>query len=141
LKAETSMTTPAAVILAAGEGKRLRPLTRNRPKPLLPAGPTPILDHVLDTLTAVGGTTNTGGAINWRFPTPFDPSIVDGHLYSQAAIPDLFANNLGVVTSNGDDLELGIRPQVALIAAIGDATAARGSVRRNDLAIALFGYR
>ncbi|WP_256392957.1 sugar phosphate nucleotidyltransferase [Natronoarchaeum rubrum] len=48
------MTTPAAVILAAGEGKRLRPLTRNRPKPLLPAGPTPILDHVLDTLTAVG---------------------------------------------------------------------------------------
>jgi len=48
------MASPTAVVLAAGEGKRLRPLTRNRPKPLLPAGPTPILDHVLDTLTAVG---------------------------------------------------------------------------------------
>ncbi|SNZ15220.1 glucose-1-phosphate thymidylyltransferase [Natronoarchaeum philippinense] len=48
------MTAPTAVVLAAGEGVRLRPLTRNRPKPLLPAGSSPILEHALDTLTSVG---------------------------------------------------------------------------------------
>ena len=43
-----------AVILAAGEGMRLRPLTKNRPKVLLPAGNRPILEHVLDAVVAAG---------------------------------------------------------------------------------------
>jgi len=40
----------SAVVLAAGEGIRLRPLTANRPKPMLPAGTRPILEHVLNAL-------------------------------------------------------------------------------------------
>jgi len=44
------MTIDTAVVLAGGEGRRLRPLTKNRPKPLLPAGNRPILEYVLDTL-------------------------------------------------------------------------------------------
>lgn len=44
------MTLDTAVVLAGGEGRRLRPLTKNRPKPMLPAGNRPILEHVLDTL-------------------------------------------------------------------------------------------
>jgi len=44
------MTLDTGVVLAGGEGRRLRPLTRNRPKPMLPAGNRPILEHVLDTL-------------------------------------------------------------------------------------------
>jgi len=44
----------SAVVLAAGEGERLRPLTHNRPKPLLPAGNRPIIDHVLDSLIDAG---------------------------------------------------------------------------------------
>lgn len=43
-----------AVVLAAGEGNRLRPLTRNRPKPMLPAGNRPILEYVLDALVEAG---------------------------------------------------------------------------------------
>lgn len=39
-----------AVVLAAGEGTRLRPLTRNRPKPMLPAATRPILEYVLDAV-------------------------------------------------------------------------------------------
>jgi glucose-1-phosphate thymidylyltransferase len=44
----------AAVVLAGGEGRRLRPLTRYRPKPLLPGGTRPILDHVLDAVVEAG---------------------------------------------------------------------------------------
>lgn len=35
------------VVLAAGEGKRLRPLTANRPKVMLPVAGKPILEHLL----------------------------------------------------------------------------------------------
>lgn len=45
---QTDLTS--AVVLAAGEGVRLRPLTENRPKPMLPAGTRPILEHVLDAV-------------------------------------------------------------------------------------------
>ncbi len=48
-------TTPSsAVVLVAGEGIRLRPLTANRPKPMLPAGTRPILEHVLNALIDAG---------------------------------------------------------------------------------------
>ena len=43
-----------AIILAAGEGSRLRPLTQNRPKALLPAAGKPILGHVISSLHAAG---------------------------------------------------------------------------------------
>ncbi|WP_436935203.1 bifunctional sugar-1-phosphate nucleotidylyltransferase/acetyltransferase [Halovenus marina] len=48
------MSVQTAVVLAAGEGTRLRPLTRNRPKPMLPAANSPILEHVLDALVEAG---------------------------------------------------------------------------------------
>lgn len=48
------MNINAAVVLAAGEGIRLRPLTRNRPKPMLPAADRPILDYVLNALVNAG---------------------------------------------------------------------------------------
>lgn len=48
------MSVQTAVVLAAGEGIRLRPLTRNRPKPMLPAANRPILEHVLDALVDAG---------------------------------------------------------------------------------------
>lgn len=48
------MEVGTAVVLAAGEGQRLRPLTGNRPKPMLPAADRPILEHVLDALIDEG---------------------------------------------------------------------------------------
>ena len=37
-----------AVILAGGLGTRLKPLTNNKPKPMLPVGEKPILEHLVD---------------------------------------------------------------------------------------------
>lgn len=48
------MDVSTGVVLAAGEGTRLRPLTQNRPKTMLPAGDQPILEHVLDVLVDCG---------------------------------------------------------------------------------------
>lgn len=53
-----------ALVLAAGYGTRLYPLTRDRPKPLLPVGGRPVLDHLardlgeLETLEEVRVVTN-----------------------------------------------------------------------------------
>ena len=43
-----------AVILAGGEGTRLRPLTLSTPKPIVPVVDRPFLRHQLDLLAAVG---------------------------------------------------------------------------------------
>jgi NDP-sugar pyrophosphorylase family protein len=48
------MDVSTGVVLAAGEGTRLRPLTHNRPKTMLPAADRPILEHVLDVLVETG---------------------------------------------------------------------------------------
>ena len=43
-----------AVLMAGGEGKRLRPLTENTPKPLLKVGEKPIIEYNIDRLSKVG---------------------------------------------------------------------------------------
>jgi UDP-N-acetylglucosamine diphosphorylase/glucosamine-1-phosphate N-acetyltransferase len=43
-----------ALVLAAGEGTRLRPLTSNIPKPLLPVAGKPFLSHIFSSLQAAG---------------------------------------------------------------------------------------
>jgi mannose-1-phosphate guanylyltransferase/phosphomannomutase len=43
-----------AVVMAGGEGSRLRPITANRPKPLVPVCNRPIMEHILLLLRAQG---------------------------------------------------------------------------------------
>jgi NDP-sugar pyrophosphorylase family protein len=43
-----------ALVLAAGEGSRLRPLTLTMPKPMVPIGGRPLLEHTLNWLRSYG---------------------------------------------------------------------------------------
>src|SRR6266508_336575 len=47
-------TINQAFVLAAGLGKRLRPLTEDLPKPLIPIFQKPLITFALDHLIAVG---------------------------------------------------------------------------------------
>jgi MurNAc alpha-1-phosphate uridylyltransferase len=51
-----SVTPTKAMVLAAGLGLRMRPLTEKMPKPLVSVAGQPLLDHVLDKLAQAGVT-------------------------------------------------------------------------------------
>ena len=46
--------TMKAVVMAGGEGSRLRPLTIGRPKPMVPIANKPVMAHILDLLKRHG---------------------------------------------------------------------------------------
>ena len=55
LRAEVAAEVPkTAIVMAAGLGKRMRPLTATRPKPLIEVAGRPLLDHVLERLRSAG---------------------------------------------------------------------------------------
>lgn len=75
-----------AVVLAAGEGTRLRPLTDDTPKPLVPVNGRPLLTHCFEQLRSLG--------IDEIVPVigPKREQIIDYYGHSFEGIPILYAH-------------------------------------------------
>jgi N-acetyl-alpha-D-muramate 1-phosphate uridylyltransferase len=77
LRAEVSAEVPStAMIMAAGLGKRMRPLTATRPKPLIEVGGKALLDHVLEKL-------RTAGVTKVVVNVHYLPEALEAHLMSR----------------------------------------------------------
>lgn len=50
----TDLVSDTAMVMAAGMGKRMRPLTATQPKPLVRVAGKPLIDHTLDRLAEAG---------------------------------------------------------------------------------------
>lgn len=61
-----------AVVMAGGYGTRLRPLTDDTPKPMLPVGGRPLLEHIIDQL-------RTCGIRRVNLTTHFRPEAISSH--------------------------------------------------------------
>lgn len=60
-----------AILLAAGYATRLYPLTKDKPKSLLPLGKRLIIDYIMDSVDLIPGLTKVALITNSKFYTPF----------------------------------------------------------------------
>jgi len=67
------LVTDAAMVMAAGLGKRMRPLTASQPKPMVRVAGKPLIDHALDRLGEAG---ITRAVVNVHYM----PEAVEAHL-------------------------------------------------------------
>ena len=51
---EAALVTDTAMLMAAGLGKRMRPLMASQPKPMVRVAGKPLIDHALDRLEDAG---------------------------------------------------------------------------------------
>lgn len=74
-----------AMVLAAGLGKRMRPLTDVVPKPLVRLKGKPLIDHVLDRLAA-GGITRAVVNVHYL------PDLIEAHV-AKRTVPSIVISN------------------------------------------------
>ena len=87
------------IILAAGYATRLHPLTEHTPKPLLPVGNQPMIEHVLASSAAIGGIERTLVVTNKKFAGHFENWLAE----YQKAQPDFNGAIINDGTSTNED--------------------------------------
>ncbi|OHV79209.1 nucleotidyltransferase family protein [Ensifer sp. LCM 4579] len=91
-----------AMVLAAGLGTRLRPITNTLPKPLVPIAGKPMIDYVLDLLAAAGVTT---AAVNVHHFA----DQMEAHLGCRAIPRILISDERDALMNSGGGLAKGLR--------------------------------
>ncbi|MCK0207496.1 nucleotidyltransferase family protein [Starkeya koreensis] len=102
----TAITT--AMVLAAGLGKRMRPLTDRIPKPMVEVNGRPLVDHVLDRLAAAG-VTKAVVNLHWH------ADVLERHLAGRKNPRIVFSDERGELLETGGGIrkalpELGTEP-------------------------------
>lgn len=125
------MTQPrAAMIFAAGFGTRMGPLTRDRPKPLIPVAGRPLIDHALAIATAAAPRI----VVNTHYHAAMIAAHLAGRPVALSPEPDAILDTGGglkaalpllgpgpVFTLNSDAVWQGENPLSALAAAWDDS--------------------
>lgn len=96
------MTIRHAMVLAAGLGTRLRPITDRMPKPLVPVGGKPMIDRVLDLLTEAGIET---AAVNVHHHA----DQMEAHLATRAAPRIVISDERDQLMDSGGGLAKGLK--------------------------------
>lgn len=92
------MTTPKiAMVLAAGLGTRMRPMTDDRPKPLVKVGGRALIDWTLDRFAAAGVDT---AVVNVHYFA----DMMEAHLKSRAAPRVIISDERGLLLETGGGL-------------------------------------
>lgn len=86
----SALASDSAMVLAAGLGKRMRPLTATQPKPLVRVAGRALIDHALDQLEAAGVAN----------------AVVNVHYLADALEAHLKARKRGPETAISDEREL-----------------------------------
>lgn len=81
------------IVLGAGYATRLYPLTLNQPKPLLPVGGKPMIEHVLDNLKSIKGVDDIYIVTNAKFASHFQ-QWADGYQTLHSGAPITIVNDL-----------------------------------------------
>lgn len=86
--------SPCAMVLAAGLGTRMRPLTDTRPKPLVPVDGRPLLDHVLLRL-------KHGGVREAIVNVHYLAEQIEAHLAPAAIMPASISDERAQILDSG----------------------------------------
>lgn len=96
----------------------------------------------IDVLAVVvTGATNANGYQSIRAPMPNDHKLYGVDLYMQTLQPDVFANRLGIVFSNGVRVKIGRLPQSSLCYRTGSTSSQTGLIRRHNGLVTCFEHR
>ena len=98
----------AALVLAAGRGERLRPLTDTTPKPLLMVGAKTLLDAALDRVAEVVPVSPATVAVNAHWLADQVAAFVDGRVHVSVETPEALgtAGAVGALGAWLDDRDL-----------------------------------
>lgn len=99
IRPEIDVEVPkTAMVMAAGKGTRMRPLTATRPKPLVEVAGTTLLDHVLDHL-------RTAGVQRVVVNVHYFADALEAHLESKAGdLEVLISDERGLLLETGGGL-------------------------------------